>query len=471
MKNSFKKLGFTIFAFLLSSGIMYSQTSFWEPASIVLKNPNLPTRLRGVWTFAFANNGDVWAVTPEGIFVSTDNGDIWVPKNNGLPTRDLTFDGSTYTFTKGSIYSLAINPINGSIFAGGMYGLYRSTDNGENWTTSIDLNNNIEEVRTVLITLSGDIYVGITRRGVFYSKDNGNTWTMKNKGLSSTYILSLFMGHDGTLYASTAVGIYHSTDGGDNWLLQQQGPNINLCENGEVVAQVDGFVVSADGSIFAAAGVAGVIKSTDKGVTWNQLNTGLNIGTEIDTVNTFFGVVYIPVNVAAIAGIAYSPITDHLFVFETGLYGNFIYRSTNLGAEWQKIGMGGTLAVNPKTGMVFVGRVTEGTNVYRSTPDLHSKIISVNNPTDIPTEYSLSQNYPNPFNPTTKIQYSLPEASNVKLSIYNNLGQEVMQLVNETQSAGKYIIDFNAQNLQSGVYFYRLQTGKSVEAKKMLLLK
>jgi hypothetical protein len=90
---------------------------------------------------------------------------------------------------------------------------------------------------------------------------------------------------------------------------------------------------------------------------------------------------------------------------------------------------------------------------------------------EIPTTYSLMQNYPNPFNPTTKIQYSLPEASNVKLSVYNSIGQEVMQLVNENQTVGRYIVDLNAQNLPSGVYFYRLQTGKFVETKKMLLIK
>jgi hypothetical protein len=81
------------------------------------------------------------------------------------------------------------------------------------------------------------------------------------------------------------------------------------------------------------------------------------------------------------------------------------------------------------------------------------------------------QNYPNPFNPTTKIQYSLPEVSYARLSIYNSIGQEVMLLVNENQSAGKYIVDFNAQNLPSGIYFYRLQTSKFVDTKKMLLLK
>jgi hypothetical protein len=103
--------------------------------------------------------------------------------------------------------------------------------------------------------------------------------------------------------------------------------------------------------------------------------------------------------------------------------------------------------------------------------NIDAVLVNINEPEEIPTIYSLSQNYPNPFNPTTKIQYSLPEASYVRLSVYNGMGQEVMQLVNENQSAGKYIIDFNAQNLPSGIYFYRLQTSKFVDTKKMLLLK
>ena len=98
-------------------------------------------------------------------------------------------------------------------------------------------------------------------------------------------------------------------------------------------------------------------------------------------------------------------------------------------------------------------------------------VIDINELDEIPTEYNLSQNYPNPFNPTTKIQYSIIEASHVKLSVYNSMGQEVMQLVNENQQIGKYIIDFNSKNLPSGVYFYRLQTGKFVNTKKMMLIK
>ncbi|MCW8811146.1 MAG: T9SS type A sorting domain-containing protein [Ignavibacteriaceae bacterium] len=88
-----------------------------------------------------------------------------------------------------------------------------------------------------------------------------------------------------------------------------------------------------------------------------------------------------------------------------------------------------------------------------------------------PLTFTLEQNYPNPFNPSTKIKYSVPENGNVKLSVYNLVGEEVSMLVNETVDAGFYEVTFNASNLPSGTYFYSLQTGNFVETKKMILLK
>ena len=90
----------------------------------------------------------------------------------------------------------------------------------------------------------------------------------------------------------------------------------------------------------------------------------------------------------------------------------------------------------------------------------------------IPAEYALEQNYPNPFNPSTVIEFSLPEdASNVKLSIYNALGEKVAELVNTSLTAGKYQYQWNAQNVATGMYIYELRTDKFVSVKKMILLK
>jgi hypothetical protein len=90
--------------------------------------------------------------------------------------------------------------------------------------------------------------------------------------------------------------------------------------------------------------------------------------------------------------------------------------------------------------------------------------------------FTLQQNYPNPFNPSTVIKYSIPanvksEMSNVKIVVFDILGREVATLVNENQKAGNYEVTFNAKNLTSGIYFYRLQSGSFVESKKMILVK
>ncbi|HKI77456.1 MAG TPA: T9SS type A sorting domain-containing protein [Ignavibacteriaceae bacterium] len=89
----------------------------------------------------------------------------------------------------------------------------------------------------------------------------------------------------------------------------------------------------------------------------------------------------------------------------------------------------------------------------------------------IPSGYLLSQNYPNPFNPATIIDYEIPKSAFVTLSIYNVLGQEIARLVNEELSAGFYSVNFNAANLASGIYFYRIQAADFVSFKKMMLMK
>jgi hypothetical protein len=90
---------------------------------------------------------------------------------------------------------------------------------------------------------------------------------------------------------------------------------------------------------------------------------------------------------------------------------------------------------------------------------------------EIPAEYKLHQNFPNPFNPVTKINWQSPVGSWQTLKVYDVLGNEIATLVDEYKPAGSYGIDFNAVDLPSGVYFYKLQTGSFVETKKMVLLK
>jgi len=89
----------------------------------------------------------------------------------------------------------------------------------------------------------------------------------------------------------------------------------------------------------------------------------------------------------------------------------------------------------------------------------------------LPSSYTLSQNYPNPFNPSTEIKFSLPEASNVKLTIYDAIGKQVAVLVNDYLATGSYRYSWNASNLASGIYFYRIEAKNFNMVKKMVLLK
>jgi hypothetical protein len=89
----------------------------------------------------------------------------------------------------------------------------------------------------------------------------------------------------------------------------------------------------------------------------------------------------------------------------------------------------------------------------------------------IPEKYSLSQNYPNPFNPVTKINFAIPKQGFVTIRLYDILGREVSRLVNEYMTAGEYTIDFNAGNLSSGIYFYRMEINGFSDIKKMILIK
>ncbi len=102
---------------------------------------------------------------------------------------------------------------------------------------------------------------------------------------------------------------------------------------------------------------------------------------------------------------------------------------------------------------------------------LAAGLTDVGNSARLPADFQLDQNYPNPFNPSTSISYSLPERAFVTLKIYDILGREVASLVNEEKQAGRYQIRFDASNLASGTYVYRLAAGNFIQTKKMVLMK
>ncbi len=119
-----------------------------------------------------------------------------------------------------------------------------------------------------------------------------------------------------------------------------------------------------------------------------------------------------------------------------------------------------------------------GNNLFLDSICVVTPVGTINPAGLVPGQFSLSQNYPNPFNPVTSISYSIPKAGHVELKIYNVLGEETAVLVNEMKQPGIYKVNFDASNLSSGVYFYRIifrqggsSTGDFTDVKKMVLIK
>ncbi len=114
----------------------------------------------------------------------------------------------------------------------------------------------------------------------------------------------------------------------------------------------------------------------------------------------------------------------------------------------------------------------DGTTTYSNPITVTvSGLLGVGDTRSLPTQFALQQNYPNPFNPSTVINYELPTAAYVHLTVYDMLGKEVATLINGTQDAGYKSVQFSAENLPSGIYAYRLTAGSYVEVKKMAILK
>jgi photosystem II stability/assembly factor-like uncharacterized protein len=192
-----------------------------------------------------------------------------------------------------------------------------------------------------------------------------------------------------------------------------------------------------------AATNLGIFKTTDAGLTWNNI---------LPTAQTLFSI-----NIKNEVGFA---------VGASGL----IYITSNRGLNW-------TLMTSPVTTQdllrVFVVSNTLAYAVGTSGTILKCEVITggIEEESVSPKEFTLSQNYPNPFNPVTNIIFRIADFGFVSLRIYDLLGNEVATLLNEEKPAGNYELQFDASNLSSGVYLYRLSAGNFTEIKKMVLLK
>lgn len=253
--------------------------------------------------------------------------------------------------------------------------------------------------------------------------------------------------------------ILKSTNGGTNWIMQAR--DTVYSSSIHFINSQTGFTSGGESPgpiIKTSAGQ--VYKTTNQGLTWNNV-------LKVDTVSLF--------------GVNFYGETDVGITFgNTNIKGNlylpYVYRTSNFGLTWtmQQIS-------NSQDPILLNSFMLDKYNYYISTASFQTGAIfhtnnggSVGveeNPGMIPDKFSLSQNYPNPFNPSTSIRYNIPNRSQIILKVYNSNGKEIAELVNEIKSPGSYEIKFNAANLSSGIYYYKLTAGDFSETKKMILIK
>lgn len=371
-------------------------------------------------------------------------------------------------------------------------GVYKSTDGTASWVQVNTGLNVSDALRGYDIIFSGpNLYIA-TVDGIYKSTNNAASWVKKSTGLvigsgsNNLFAMSLFE-DSGVMYAGTYSGIYRSTDSGENW----------------VVTNISGSAVMAtsfikyNGIFFCARETnnsPGSYKSTDNGLTWSPFaitgsylpsitffddNTRLYAGT-IDGVwvSTNNGLNWASRN----QGLSLDPYSSSIIRVNGVLFtslkfgGSGIYRSFNDGLQWEDIGTGLPFLGEIAQLIVYQDKILAATSagIYQRPI---GELVPVANNNETVSGFSLSQNYPNPFNPATKIKFDISGSvgnaymRSVHLKVFDVLGREVVSLVDQNMKPGEYEIEFNASELPSGVYFYKLESSGFTSTRKMLLIK
>ncbi|MDR3627894.1 MAG: T9SS type A sorting domain-containing protein [Ignavibacteriaceae bacterium] len=352
---------------------------------------------------------------------------------NKPPGFNFWYDSWVHLFANSTnIFAGVGNADRGGIYISTDYGKSWS-DNGINWNES---NPNFAENINCFAKIGSNLFVG-TNYGVFLSSDIGKSWNSSDTGFSYQVMDLAVVGTD--IYAgTTGEGIYRSTDNGASW---------NAVNNGLTNLSIYGLT-SIGTNIFAGTTGGGVYYSTDNGTNWSATNSGLT---------------NYMVNVLTSNGNDIYAGTD-----------NGIFFSTNNGVSWKNISLGtpvdsiAIINISVLDSNLFVG--TNGFGVWRY-PLSQLETGITNNNSNMPLGFFLKQNYPNPFNPITTISYQIPISNFVSLEIYDALGEKINTLVSEYQNKGIHEVTYNAVNLPSGIYFYRLVSGSFITTKKLILIK
>ncbi len=392
--------------------------------------------------FCMTSIGNTLISGKKGIAYTTNFGVHWTFPTQGLPFPTNS-DFSKALYTKGNEVFLGID-VNGT--PPGSVSVYKSLDSGKTWFPSAG---SIVTTPVYCFIEKDDLLFAGTLDGVYVTSNNGVNWSKPSTFLDEKHIScfcvngsNLFVGILGSS-ATTGLGVYRSTNNGLTWTEVNYG----------FPSQTTIFsMVNYNGYIYGTSYDGQIFRTTNNGALWSLVNNGIS---------PFYNPVY-----------AIAKFNNNLVVG----CNDGIFMTTNQGQLWypinQGIPNGSQFQFNAitKCGNYIFAPANNG--IYRR--DLNQ--VSIQNISIIASQnYKLGQNYPNPFNPTTKIRFELPKSSFVSLKIYNSLGKEVDELVNQKLSAGVFEETFNASNnasvLPSGVYFYKLITDEFVETKKMLLVK
>lgn len=364
-----------------------------------------------------------------------------------------------------------------TFYAGVDNTIHISTDSGVTWSPTSQIPANGAFIDTIIL-FNGKIFAGTGGSGIFMSSNQGVSWQSMNDGLSGpgSHHISAFAIRGGVLCAGTSgSGVF--TLSGSTWL-----PFGDLTSN--AAGTVNTLAVLGDSLVAGAGGNGYTWFSTPGSSTFNGVPVG-----------PFPGDIFLVISFLRHGG----------FLFAGTNYG--VYRSDNGGASWTFAGTGipngRHVALTAHGSTLFAAASSAGTRVLRSTnlgldwetvdniPFAYATKVFDNRlyaaridglwyldllPTPVkeqplPHDVELGQNYPNPFNPNTIIEYRQSTSGSVTLKVFDVLGREVTTLVNEMRGPGDHAVEWNAESMSGGVYFYRLTIGAHSITKRMLLVK
>jgi photosystem II stability/assembly factor-like uncharacterized protein len=339
----------------------------------------------------------------------------------------------------------------GSIIAAGSYGaVYLSINNGNTWT-DMSLSNDVH-INCIKLSPVGQMHA-VGYNGAYYVSPSPGVWnpaitqipyTMTSIDFSSNYLI------DGTAIITCVDGrLYRTTNFGTNWVqknLQTQGI-FDYLNSVKFITPMLAIIVGNNGT---------VLRSTNAGFSWTRINHFATAEHLRDVDATSNGLDFTVVAVG-----------DNGTILRSGDGGlTWALQTTTPFTTRHLYGVSTPIITNG----FIVGEIGTHATAAAFMSNMASVGI-INHNSEVPEKFNLSQNYPNPFNPATKISFAVPQAQNVKLAVYDMTGKEVALLVNGNLSAGTYEYTYEAKNLNSGVYFYRLTAGNYTETKKMSLIK